>query len=84
MSANNQILVKEHKGKYYVFDNVMAESWDDTNNILLQEASGCYNTKDEAILAGFKIDQQDDWGGTEYGVIEEVLCKDGADVTIIE
>lgn len=31
MSANNQILVKEHKGKWYVFDNVNAESWDGKN-----------------------------------------------------
>jgi len=78
MSANNQVLVKEYGGKYFVFDNVMAESWGDGNELYIEYADGPFDTKDDAILHGHKIDE------TEYGVIEEILCKDGAEVTIKE
>lgn len=93
MSRNDQLLVKEHKGKFYVFD-VMAESWgefDDekgltsnTNHLSLNEAKGEFDTREAAHEFAHKLDAADDWGGSEYGVIDEVLCKDGAPVEITE
>ena len=89
MSANNQTLVQEYKGKWYVFTNIMAESWYDPdgnqeNQLSLQNAVAMCNTRDEAILKAFELDKNDDYGGTEYGVQVNELAKDGADVKIIE
>lgn len=94
MSRNDQLLVKEHNSKFYVFD-VMAESWgefDDErqrpignkNHLSTQEAKGVFNTREEAHRFAHKLDEEDDWGGSEYGVVDEVLCKDGAEVIIVE
>lgn len=93
MSKNNQILVKEHKGKFYVFD-VMAETWGqwdnetnqpigELNELSVKEAKGVFNTREEAHNFGHKLDAEDEWFGSEYGVIDEVLCKDGAEVIIV-
>lgn len=79
MSANNQILIKEYKGKWYVFD-VMAESWENAegkvNPLSLKSAVGEYSTKAQALEYGLAISVH-----TEYGVADR-LIKDGADVTI--
>lgn len=94
MSKNNQLLVKEHNGKFYVFD-VMAESWGewdtetnkpigDENKLKLSTAKGVYSTREDAHKAAHKMDAEDDWYGSEYGVIDEVLYKDGAEVKIID
>lgn len=94
MSRNDQLLVKEYKGKFYVFD-VMAESWgewdretqkpiSDKNKLSLSEAKGVYDTREEAHKAAHKIDAEDEWYGSEYGVVDEVLYKDGASVEIVE
>lgn len=83
MSANNQTLVKEHKGKWLVFYNVMAESWCDwenwkeLNTLKASEADAVCDSRDEAMKIAEKID-----AGTEYGVANH-LIKDGAEVTII-
>ena len=87
MSANNQTLIKEYKGKWFVFVNVMAESWGyRENKLLLQEANGVYDTRDEAYSAALELDGK--WGqfeeGTEYGVQFNRLCKDDAKVTLEE
>lgn len=93
MSANNQTLIKEYKGKFYVFSNVMAESWfdsDDSNNkgniLSIKEATGVYDTRDEAYKVALKIDEE--WGqfqeGTEYGIVFDKLQKDNAPVEIVE
>ena len=94
MSANNQTLVKEHKGKFYVFPNIMAESWvhDDNgivdesriNELPLSKAIAVFDNRDEAFEKAWEIDRDDDFGGTEYGVQFNRLCKDDASVTIIE
>ena len=95
MSANNQTLIKEHKGKYYVFTNVSAESWCETdendqiiegrdNEISIKEAVGPFETRDEAFVKALELDQDDDFGGTEYGIQFNRLCKDDADVVVIE
>lgn len=39
---------------------------------------------EEAHKFAHKIDQEDEWGGSEYGIVDEVLCKDGAAVEIVE
>lgn len=82
MSANNQILVKEHKGRWYVFDNVNAESWDENekNELSLKEAEASFGTRAEALEFAHDLEMIGD--GTEYGV-GEFLAKDGADVKII-
>ena len=85
MSANNQILVKQHKDKWYVFDNVNAESWGDGKNKLSASgAHGVYNTRDEAYEAALELDSQQEWPGIEYGVQFNRLCKDDAEVHIVD
>ncbi len=82
MSANNQTLIKEHKGKWYVFENVMAESWDDVNHLYIgDEKPESFDSRDEAYERALELDQRD---GTEYGVQFNRLCKDDAEVIIIE
>ena len=92
MSRNDQLLVKEYKGKFYVFD-VMAESWgewdiknckpiSDKNKLPISEAKGVFNTRKEAHKFAHKLDAEDEWFGSEYGVVDEVLYKDGASVEI--
>ena len=96
MSANNQTLVKEHKGKFYVFTNVNAESWvhydektgtfDDTrrNELKLKGASAVFENRDDAFNKAWELDEDDDMGGTEYGVQFNRLCKDDGEIKIIE
>ena len=84
MSRNDQILIKKHEGKFYVF-SVMAESWKvdgETNPLKLTRAIASFPTREEALVFAHDLDVQDSDGGTEYGVHEERLCKDGAEVTI--
>lgn len=87
MSRNDQLLVKEHKGKFYVFE-VMAESWNSElfgdNNLKLTEARGEFETRDAAHKFAHNLDTNDEWGGSEYGVVDEVLYKDDASVVIRE
>lgn len=80
MSKNDQILVKKHKGKYYVF-NVMAESWSERNNLYTKDALGVFKTREEALAFAHDYNNK---GETEYGVWEEYLAKDGAKVRIIK
>ena len=79
-------LVKEHKGKWYVFVNINAEAWDEKGkNILsISHANGIYNSRDEAYQAAKKLDEKEgEWGGgTEYGVQFERLCKDGTTIKL--
>jgi len=95
MSANNQTLIKEYKGKWYIFTNIMAESWcmtDDKdeiiegrdNELLLKNAAAICDTRDEAFDKAWTLDNDDDMGGTEYGVQFNRLCKDDTEVKIIE
>ena len=92
MSSNNQVLVKEHKGRWYVFNNITAESWCDEhgeheNELSLSEATKSFETEKEALDFAHEIDNQfdDDWGmpNSEYGVHYK-LAKDGTDVKIIK
>lgn len=82
MSANNQLLVKEHKGKFYIFD-VMAESWDDTNILDIKEARGVFPTREEAHRFAHSTESSETLP-SEYGVVDEILCKDGTEVIIKE
>lgn len=94
MSANNQLLVKEYNNRFYVFD-VMAESWgrwpvppetevQDVNELSIKRAKGVFDTREEAHKFAHKLDDEDEYLGSEYGVVDETLYKDGADVTIVE
>lgn len=94
MSRNDQMLVKEYNGQFYVFD-VMAESWgewDDKNNkpissnnkLYLSEAKGVFPSRIAAHKFAHKLDSEDEWGGSEYGVVDEVLYKDGSSVILKE
>lgn len=91
MSANNQTLIKEHKGKFYVFPDIMAESWGEVNEIRITgKHPYVFNTRDEAYHAALGLDAdaevEGQFGpeGTEYGVQFNRLCKDDAEVKLIE
>ena len=86
MSANNQTLVKKYKDKYYVFSNIQAESWSEKNELSIKEARDSFSDLGCALIKAFQIDKEDDdfMDGTEYGVWEDVLCKDGAGVTLTD
>lgn len=79
MSANNQILVKEHNGKHYVFGNIMAESWDDVNRLSLDKATEVFDDYEKAIVFAHELDHEE---MTEYGVWDGHLAKDGAEVLL--
>lgn len=86
MSANNQTLIKQHKGKFYVFENVMSESWCDddgghVNELNIKEAKAVCDTRDEAFEKALEIDIED---STEYGVQFNRLIKDDSEVIIVE
>jgi len=92
MSQNNQVIIKEHKGLWLVFNNVMAESWynpskpEAENELSVKEANAAFKTKEEAMNHAFLLDDEiDDYGypNSEYGVHFN-LAKDGASVTIID
>jgi hypothetical protein len=90
MSANNQILIKKYRNKWYVFNNVQAESWYDEkgnfNHIQLDSACGEFKGKQAAYDYAQELEEAgDDFTGfnTEYGMAE-YLIKDGGEVTIIE
>lgn len=97
MSANSQTLIKEYKGKYYVFSNIQAESWCEVdekgkivegrvNELRLMSADAVCDTRDEAIKIAGKLDEQESqFGeGSEYGICFDKLYKDDADVNIVE
>ena len=83
MSANNQTLLKKHKGKWYVFSDIQAESWAKENVLFRGEADYIFDSVEEAIEKANEVNQEiDDYGhNIEYGV-SNVLIKDGADVII--
>lgn len=81
MSANDQMLIKKYKGRYYVF-NVMAESWSKTNTLSLKRAIKSFKTEGEAF--NFANNYVDDNGYfSEYGVSTR-LIKDWAKVKIVK
>lgn len=81
MSANNQTLVKKYKGKWLVFKNIQAESWDG-NTLKASEAVVICKDKDMAYNIAELVDIDIDRYTTEYGV-SDTLIKDGAEVKIV-
>jgi len=77
MSANNQTLIKEHKGRWYVFTDIMAESWGKKNILDIKGARAVCDSRDEAYQIAIELEE-----GTEYGVQFNRLCKDDAEVII--
>lgn len=78
MSANNQTLIKSHKGKYLVFSNVNAESWNDVN-ILDERDALEYRTFEGAYEMAEQFESQEP---TEYGIQKDRLFKDSGEVII--
>lgn len=86
MSANNQIVVKQYKKRWYVFNNVVAESWSKKNELSVKSNDGVFDTEKEAMKEAFRLDDiPDDFTGlnSEYGVGKR-LIKDGRDVLITD
>jgi len=84
MSANNQTLIKEHNGKFYVFENIMAESWQDeigeqVNILPISSAVEVFDNRDDAYAFALRLDEQDP---SEYGVQFNRLCKDDSEVNL--
>lgn len=90
MSANNQTLIKEYKGKWYVFTNVNAERWGDEENgkmiLSIKSAAGIYETRDDAYEGALELDSKCGQfeEGTEYGVQFNRLCKDDTEVILTD
>lgn len=80
MSANDQMLIKKYKGKYYVF-HVMAESWSKTNPLNLSSVKKSFVSFKKACRWALEYTHKDG-SLTEYGVSHR-LVKDGANVKII-
>lgn len=80
MSANDQMLIKKFKGKFYVF-NVMAESWSKTNPLKLSLSKKSFDTFEDAYKFSIKW-TWDDGFSPEYDPSIR-LVKDGSDVKII-
>jgi hypothetical protein len=80
MSANDQILIKKYKDKYYTF-SVMAESWSKTNGLKLSEHIKSFKTFEEAYDWATKYTYSDGYS-PEYDPSIR-LAKDGANVKII-
>jgi len=83
MSANNQILIKKFRGRFYVFD-IMAESWSDENELAIKNADAVCDTEEEAYHKAKELEAKSGQfeEGTEYGIGTK-LIKDGADVKLI-
>lgn len=81
MSANNQTLIKKHSdGKYYIFSNVNAESWDDVNILSIKRCEDSCSNFEDAYGIAEEIEKEEP---TEYGIHKETLAKDGAKVVLI-
>ena len=85
MSANNQTLIKEYNGKWYVFADIMAESWSKKNELNLKSANAVFDSRDVAFTFALEIDKkQGQFGeGTEYGVQFNRFCKDDTNVLLV-
>jgi len=98
MSANNQTLIKEYKGKWYVFTNIQAETWCNydeekqeiikgtENRLSLKSARVVCDNRDEAWDKAWELDKESgEWEeGTEYGVQLNRLYKDNSEVFLEE
>lgn len=84
MSANNQSLIVEKDGLFYVFHGICAEAWvseDGVENELLStDADAVCRTRADALEEAHDLEKQDP---TEYGVHEGRLAKDGCGVKLI-
>ena len=77
MSANNQTLIVKQDSKFYVYENIMAESWEEVNE--LKPSKFVYDTQAEAYEKAQELDVE---YNTEYGIWFDELAKDGAKVII--
>lgn len=85
MSANNQILVQRYKSKWYVFDDVIAESWSENNELNVAGADGIFSTKENALIFANALEEGKLYPDIiEYGVVIGKLIKDDAKVLLEE
>ena len=89
MSANNQTLIVSHKGKWYVFANVVAESFGSKkhmNELKTSEADGIFDSFEGAYKFAQKVDKRvgQCGEGTEYGIQIGKFIKDDAKPKIID
>ena len=83
MSNNCETLIQKHNGKFYIFQNVMAESWSENkmeNELPINENVGVFDNFEDAFRQATQIDHEEQ---TEYGVHFEELIKDGTQVKIV-
>lgn len=81
MSANNQILIANKDDKWYVFDNVMAENWEEGDTITLNSKDGKeFDSQEDATDYAIELFQEDYY---EYGIWYNELVKDGTKVILI-
>jgi hypothetical protein len=85
MSANNQILVADYKNRWYVFNYMLAESWDEKNNLSIQQSQANFKSKQEAMEYAEKLYNETEWPDEiEYGIGVNILIKDNSKVIITE
>jgi len=86
MSANNVWIVKEHKGKFYGWDEMAEENMDDAQDgyRLLNYASAMVE-EDSMDAAVKKLEERGYLGYAEYGVdTSGRLPKDGTLIKFVE
>jgi hypothetical protein len=86
MSANNVWIVKEHKGKFYGWDEMAEENMDDAQDgyRLLNYASAMVE-EDSMDAAVKKLEERGYLGYAEYGVdTSGRLPKDGTPIKFVE
>ena len=87
MSANNQTLILEEEGKFWVFTNIQAEAWQEGEHTLSKkEAKGVFDNREDAIIVAGKWDEEESqFGeGSEYGIVFGKLSKDNTPITLVD
>jgi len=88
MSSNDQTLICEENGQFYVFTNINAEKWGEEDCVTLskKEAKGVFDNREDALIVAGKWDEEESqFGeGSEYGIIFNKLSKDNTSVKLEE
>jgi len=87
MSSNDQTLICEEGGQFFVFTSVNAEAWQEGEHTLSKkEAKGVFDNREDALIVAGKWDEEESqFGeGSEYGIIFDKLSKDNTSVRLVE
>ena len=79
MSANNQTLIREQNGKFYVFSNVNAEAWSKQPTLSKETAECICDSLEESVNIAVAIEESEK---TEYGIVLNRLKKDNSKVRL--